>query len=200
MSRISAVRSMTLTLTTPRAGAAGRASSSPSQITVSAPVATHDVAQLLGLARADVGRRVGLVAALHQAVEHLGAGGLGEQRQLAQRVLGVAQRCLGPDADQHDALEPQLAVLDLGDVFELGRQARRRGAAPGALRGRIGRRRNCRQTKASVAASTSSSANSSFAVLGSFVIACSNALAGRSSSLTSRPASPRWWPRRDRST
>ena len=29
---------------------------------------------------------------------------------------------VGPDADEHDPLEPQLAVLDLGDVLEFGRE------------------------------------------------------------------------------
>ena len=38
----------------------------------------------------------------------------------ASACVGAA---LGPDADQHDAFEPQLAVLDLGDVGELGGQA-----------------------------------------------------------------------------
>ena len=97
--------------------------SSPSQITVSAPRGDDDVAQLLRLARADVGGRVGLVAALDQAVEHLRAGGLGEPGQLGQRVLGVGQGAVGPHADEHDALEAQLPVLDLGDVGELGGQA-----------------------------------------------------------------------------
>ena len=50
------------------------------------------------------------------------AGGLGERRQLGQRVLGVLRRALGPDADEDDALEAQLAVLDLGDVLQLGGQ------------------------------------------------------------------------------
>ena len=31
---------------------------------------------------------------------------------------------VGPDADEHDALQAQLAVLDLGDVLELGGEAR----------------------------------------------------------------------------
>ena len=38
------------------------------------------------------------------------------------RVLGVVDGALGPDADEHDALQAQLAVLDLGDVLELGGQ------------------------------------------------------------------------------
>ena len=78
------VRSTTLTLTTSSSWRSWPGVSSPSQITVSAPVATHDVAQLLRLAGADVGRRVGLVAALDEPVEHLRAGGLGEQRSSAR--------------------------------------------------------------------------------------------------------------------
>ena len=52
----------------------------------------HDVAQLLGLARADVGGGVGLVAALDQPVENERAGGLGEPGEFGQRVLGLDQR------------------------------------------------------------------------------------------------------------
>ena len=123
MSRISAVRSMTLTLTTSSSWLSWPGVSSPSQMTVSAPVATTMSRSSLGLAGADVGRRVGLVAALDQAVEHQRAGGLGQRGQLGQGVLGVLRRALGPDADQHDPLQAQLAVLDLGDVLELGGQA-----------------------------------------------------------------------------
>ena len=117
------MRSMTLTLTAFSSAFSWPGVSSPSQMTVSAPVADDDVAQLLGLARADVGRRVGLVAALDQALEHLGAGGLGQRGQLGQAGVGVGGAAVGPDADQHDALEAQLPVLDLGDVGELGGQA-----------------------------------------------------------------------------
>ena len=74
------------------------------------------------LAAADVRRGVGLLPALVDRVEHLGAGGLGEQRELGHGVLGVLDGALGPDADEDDPLEPELAVLDLGDVLELGRQ------------------------------------------------------------------------------
>ena len=83
----------------------------------------HDLADRLDLAAADVGRRVGLLAALEDGLEHLGAGGLGEQRELGHRVLGVRDRPLGPHADEHDLLQAELAVLDLGDVLELGAQA-----------------------------------------------------------------------------
>ena len=83
-----------------------------------------DVAQLLGLAAADVGRRVGVRPALQHGVEDDRAGGLGEGGELAQRVLGILLRTLRVHADQHDVLEAQLPVLDLGDVLELGRQTR----------------------------------------------------------------------------
>jgi hypothetical protein len=39
------------------------------------------------------------------------------------RVLRVLGTALGPDASEHDPLEPQLAVLDLGDVLQFGGQA-----------------------------------------------------------------------------
>jgi hypothetical protein len=81
-----------------------------------------DVPQLLGLAAAEVGARVGMGPALEEPVEHSGARRLGECREFAERVLGVVLRALRVHADEHDVLEPQLAVLDLGDVFELGRE------------------------------------------------------------------------------
>ena len=79
-----------------------------------------DVPQLLGLAAAEVGAGVGVRAPLQQAVEHARTGRLGEGGELAHRVLGVVLRALRVHADEHDVLEPQLPVLDLGDVFELG--------------------------------------------------------------------------------
>jgi hypothetical protein len=81
-----------------------------------------DVAQFLGLARAQPGAGVRALAALDQTGEHRGAGRLGECGQFAQGVLGVLRTPLGPHAGQDDAFEPQLAVLDLGDVLEFGRQ------------------------------------------------------------------------------
>ena len=90
---------------------------------MSAPVACDDLGDALDLAAADVRRGVGLLPALVDRVEHLGAGGLGEQRELGHRVLGVLDGALGPDADEDDPLQPELAVLDLGDVLELGAQA-----------------------------------------------------------------------------
>ena len=59
------------------------------------------------------------------------AGRLGQRRQLGEAGVGVGGTALGPHTDEHDALESQLAVLDLGDVGELGRQtghAAQRGA------------------------------------------------------------------------
>ena len=66
----------------------------------------HDLAQLLRLPRADVGRRVGLVAALNQALEHLRTGGFGERGEFGQAGLGVGGAAFGPHADQHDAFQP----------------------------------------------------------------------------------------------
>ena len=91
-------------------------------MTVSAPSGCDDTRELLRLAAAEVGARVRMRSPLQQAVEHDGARGLGQGGELAHRVLGVLQRALRVHADEHDVLEPQLSVLDLGDVFELGRQ------------------------------------------------------------------------------
>jgi hypothetical protein len=82
-----------------------------------------DVAQLLGLAGADVGGGVGPVPALDQRVQDHRARGLGQGGQLAQGCLGVRGGARRPDAHQDHALEAQLPVLDLGDVLEFGGQA-----------------------------------------------------------------------------
>ena len=76
----------------------------------------HHLAQLLGLPRADVGGRVGFVAALDEALEHLRTGGLCERGQLGEAGVGVGGAAVGPDTDQHDAFQSQLAVFHLGDV------------------------------------------------------------------------------------
>ena len=137
MSRISAVRSITLTLTAFSSALSWRGAQFAVADDGVGAGGQHDLAQLLRLARADVGRRVGLVAALDQALEHLRAGGLGERGELGHAGLGVGGAAFGPHADQHDALQPQLPVLDLGDVGEFGRQtghaAQRRAVFEGEL-------------------------------------------------------------------
>ena len=85
--------------------------------------AVDQFGQLDDLARADVGRRVGAVAALDHRVQHHRAGGLGEPGELGHRLLGFVGRRARPDADEHDPFELELPVLDLGDVGELGGQA-----------------------------------------------------------------------------
>ena len=84
----------------------------------------HDVLELQGLAGAEEGARVWLEAALNQAVQHLGAGGLGQRGQLTQGVFGVLDGAFGPQAGQHHAFQAQLTVLDLGDVFKFGGEVR----------------------------------------------------------------------------
>ena len=82
--------------------------------------AAHDVSQLAGLARPQVGCGVGLHAALDDAVEHARTGGLRERRELAQRVLRLFFALRGTQAHEHDLFESHLAVLDLGDVLAVG--------------------------------------------------------------------------------
>ena len=121
------MRSMTLTLTAFSSALSWAGDSSPSQMTVSAPVAIDHLAQLAGLTRADVGGRIGFVAALDHALEHLRAGGLGQCGQLGQARVGVGGAAVGPNTDQHNTFQAKLAVLDLGDVGEFGGQS---GDAP----------------------------------------------------------------------
>ena len=151
MSRISAVRSMTLTCTTP--------SSRPQLARGELAVADHgvgagrghDVRQLARLARAHVGGRVDLAAPLDEAVEHLGARRLRQPAQLAQRILRAGQAAFGPDPDQHDPLQPQRPVLDLADVLQLGGEPGHppqrvpvlQVHVPGQIAGRAARQRPC---------------------------------------------------------
>src|SRR5690606_40689540 len=60
----------------------------------------HDVGQLLSLTRADVRGGVGPVTALDQTVEDDGARGLGEELELAQRVLRLLERAARPYPDE----------------------------------------------------------------------------------------------------
>ena len=84
----------------------------------------HHLTQLLRLTRADIGRRIGLVAALDEAFEHLRTGGLRERGEFGHACIDVRGAALGPHAHQHDAFQPKLAVLDLRDVGEFSRQSR----------------------------------------------------------------------------
>ena len=82
----------------------------------------HHVLEFQGLARAEVRAGVRGHAPLQQTVHDLGTGGLRERRELTQRVLRIGQGPAREQTRQADALEPQLPVLDLGDVLELGGQ------------------------------------------------------------------------------
>ena len=96
------------------------------------PVADHrvstarhdDVAQLAGLAGSDVGRGVGPITTLDDPVEDQRPRGLGESGELEQTAIGLVDGALGPDTDEHNLLEADLAVFDLGDVLEFGGQPR----------------------------------------------------------------------------
>ena len=81
--------------------------------------AGDDVGEFGGFALAEVGAWVRLVAALDERVEDFGTGGFGECGEFADRVLGFGLGAV-PDAGEDDAFEADLAVFDLGDVFELG--------------------------------------------------------------------------------
>ena len=45
---------------------------------------------------------------------------LGQQCKFRHRILGILSSAFGPDPDQDNLLQSQLAILDLGDVFEFG--------------------------------------------------------------------------------
>ena len=82
-----------------------------------------DFAHLVNLATSNVGRRIRVAAALHQTVEHLGAGRFSQRLELEHGVVCVCLAAAGPDADEYHPLEAQLAVLDLGDVGQFGGQS-----------------------------------------------------------------------------
>ena len=94
--------------------------------------AAHDVGQLAGLARPQVGCGVGLHAALNDAIQDARTGGLRERSQLAQRVLRLFLALRGAQAHEHDLFESHLTVFDLGDVLAV------RGARVDAARARTG--------------------------------------------------------------
>ena len=87
------------------------------------------LAQLLGLARADVGRGVGRVAALQLHVDGIGARGVGEQRELVERRLrGFGVTRADARADEQRPL-PDDREVDLGrGEPPSGRRAERRVA------------------------------------------------------------------------
>ena len=84
----------------------------------------HNVLEFQRLTGAEEGAGVRLEAALNQAVQNLGTCGFSQCRELTQRVLGVLYGAFSPQTSQHHALQAQLAVLDLGDVFKFGGEVR----------------------------------------------------------------------------
>ena len=79
----------------------------------------HDAAQVLSLAAAEPGGRVRRLPALQDAVEHDAPRRLGQGREFAQGVLRVVGVPPVHNPTSTTSLEPQLPVLDLGDVLEL---------------------------------------------------------------------------------
>ena len=96
------------------------------------PDGRDHLGELLGLARAQVGGGVGVVAPLGEGVQDLAAGGGGQGGQLTQGGLGVGgalgrgarlRGCGGQvQSHQDHPLQADLAVLDLADVLQLGAQ------------------------------------------------------------------------------
>ena len=82
-----------------------------------------DLAQFDGFTGADVGGRIRFVAALDDPFENLRAGGLGQGRELGEAGVGIGGAALGPHPDEHHALKPELAVLDLRDIGEFRGQS-----------------------------------------------------------------------------
>ena len=89
---------------------------------VGASDANH-IGHFLNLAASDVGRGIRLAPPLHQGLQNLGASGFGQQFQLGHRVVGVLLGPGGPHGHQHHPFQPQLAVLNLGDVLQFGAHA-----------------------------------------------------------------------------
>ena len=98
MSRISRLRSMTLTLSSSSSARCWAGDSSSSAIrTLEAGLALGR-GQVLRLALADVPVRVDVAAVLPLGADHVGAGGRGEVGELGERVLG-GPAVLGADVD-----------------------------------------------------------------------------------------------------
>ena len=100
----------------------------------------HHLTYLVHLPAADERGWVGVAAPLHQGFQHLRTGGLGEQLEFGHGVVGIHLAADAPDAHQNHPLQLQLAVLDLGDVGELGGHARHptEGVAVGEILGFLG--------------------------------------------------------------
>ncbi len=125
-----------------------------------------ELAQLRGLALADVGRGVGPVAALELALDRVGTRGVDEERELVERLLRLLGRAGPlPGADEERALADDLEVdLGRGEPAPTARDVRvartrriervrgsrpGRGARPGSFRlhaqgGGVDRRRRTR--------------------------------------------------------
>ncbi len=93
----------------------------------------HDVLEFQGLAGAEERAGVRLRPALDQPVEDFRARGFRQGGEFTQGVLGVGEGAFGPQPGQDHALQAQLPVLDFGDVFEFGGQARRAAQGPAFL-------------------------------------------------------------------
>jgi hypothetical protein len=57
---------------------------------------------------------------LQHTVHHNRTGSLAQRRKFFHRILGVFLVALRVHTNQNDVLDSELAVLDLGDVFEFG--------------------------------------------------------------------------------
>ena len=106
MSRISRLRSMTLTLSSSSSARCWAGESSSSATRTSKPVSRLAATQLLGLALADVPVRVDVAAVLPLGADDLGAGGRREVGELGERVLGgPAVLGAGVDGDEEGLLD-----------------------------------------------------------------------------------------------
>ncbi len=84
----------------------------------------NDLAQFPCLAGTDVRGRVGGVASLDECVQDDRAGRVRKGRELGHGGRDVRCGPGGPHADEDDPFQPELPVLDLGDVIQFGCQTR----------------------------------------------------------------------------
>ena len=111
MSRISRLRSMTLTLRSSSRARCWAGDSSSSAIRTSKPVSRLAATQILGLALADVPVRVDMAAVLPLGADHVGARRRRQVGELGERVLGgPAVLGAGVDGDEEGLLDGRREV------------------------------------------------------------------------------------------
>ena len=91
------------------------------------PGSPHHLGKFCHLARTDICRRIRGGPTLHDGFEYLRTSRLSKSFQLRHSVLGVGGGPLRPHRTQHHPFQPQLTVLDFGNIRQISRHTRDTG-------------------------------------------------------------------------